>query len=202
MGIKAANEECIRRIQDGGAVWVDIRAARDVVPGMGDKTVFHAGPPLPWDRMPGPCAARSSAPACSRVGRRRPRKRSRCGGGRLRFDSSHHHRAIGPMSGIITPSMQVNVLRNEAFGLDTYATLYVGIGKVLRHGAYDETVMEKLRWMNHELAPLLRRRSSPRAASTSRASSRRRCRWATRCTTATRRAIRCSSSRSRDISLR
>ena len=61
------------------------------------------------------------------------------------------------MSGIITPSMQVNVVRNDRFGLDTHATLYMGIGKVLRHGAYDETVMAKLRWMNHELAPLLRK---------------------------------------------
>ena len=59
------------------------------------------------------------------------------------------------MSGIITPSMQVNVVRNDRFGIDTYSTLYMGIGKVLRHGAYDETVMAKLRWMNHELAPLL-----------------------------------------------
>jgi hypothetical protein len=33
----------------------------------------------------------------------------------------------------------------------------MGTGKVLRHGAYDETVMAKLRWMNHELAPMLRR---------------------------------------------
>ena len=106
----------------------------------------------------GRCAARSSAPACSRAGPKTPEEAvALAESGRLRFDSSHHHHAIGPMSGIITPSMQVNVVRNDRFGIDTYSTLYMGIGKVLRHGAYDETVMEKLRWMNHELAPLLRR---------------------------------------------
>jgi hypothetical protein len=51
--------------------------------------------------------------------------------------------------------MRVNVVRNDRFGIDTYSTLYMGIGKVLRHGAYDDAVMAKLRWMNHELAPLL-----------------------------------------------
>ncbi len=158
MSIKAANEECIRRIQDGGAVWVDICTARDVVPGMGEYTVFHAGPPLPWERMPGPMRGAIIGASMFEGWAKTPDEAvALAESGRLRFDSSHHHRAIGPMSGIITPSMQVNVLRNEAFGLDTYTTLYMGIGKVLRHGAYDETVMEKLRWMNHELAPLLRK---------------------------------------------
>jgi hypothetical protein len=158
MSIKAANEECIRRIQGGGAVWVDICTARDVVPGMGEYTVFHAGPPLPWERMPGPMRGAIIGASMFEGWAKTPDEAvALAESGRLRFDSSHHHRAIGPMAGIITPSMQVNVLRNEAFGLDTYTTLYMGIGKVLRHGAYDETVMEKLRWMNHELAPLLRK---------------------------------------------
>jgi hypothetical protein len=74
--------------------------------------------------------------------------------GKLKFDSSHHHHGIGPMSGIITPSMKVHVVRNNKFGIDTYATLYMGVGKVLRHGAYDDEVMGKLRWMNNELASL------------------------------------------------
>ena len=46
MSIKTANEEALNRIQEGTAVWVDIRQARDVVPGMADHTVLHAGPPL------------------------------------------------------------------------------------------------------------------------------------------------------------
>jgi hypothetical protein len=158
MSIKAANDECIRRIDQGGAVWVDIRTARDVVPGLGDRTVFHAGPPLAWDNMPGPMRGAIIGASMFESWAKTPEEAvALAESGGLRFDSSHHHRAIGPMSGIITPSMQVNVVRNEAFGLDTYATLYMGIGRVLRHGAYDETVMEKLRWMNHELAPLLRK---------------------------------------------
>jgi len=157
MSTKAANMEALSRIKAGGAVLADIRLARDVVPGMGDRTVFHAGPPLTWDRMCGPMRG-AVIGACKYEGWASTPEEvdALASSGELRFDSSHHHRAIGPMSGIITPSMQVHVVKNEAFGLETYSTLYMGVGKVLRHGAYDDEVMAKLRWMNGELAPLLR----------------------------------------------
>ncbi|MCM2252574.1 MAG: DUF1116 domain-containing protein, partial [Ramlibacter sp.] len=158
MSIKTANQECLRRIQQGAAVWVDVRRARDVVPGMGEHTVLHAGPPLTWDKMCGPMRGAIIGASMFEGWARTPEEAvENAQRGMLKFDSGHHHHAIGPMSGIITPSMQVNVVRNEPFGIDTYSTLYMGIGKVLRHGAYDETVMAKLRWMNHELAPLLAR---------------------------------------------
>ncbi len=157
MSIKQANEECIKRIEDGNAIWADIRLASEAVPGMNDYTVFHAGPPLAWENMCGPMRGAIIGASMFEGWARTPEEAiAIAASGKLKFDSSHHHRAIGPMSGIITPSMQVNVVRNERFGLETYSTLYMGTGKVLRHGAYDETVMKKLAWMNHELAPLLK----------------------------------------------
>jgi len=155
--IKRANQEAIRRIEEGNAMWVDLRLAREVVPGMDEHTVFHAGPPVAWRNMCGPMRGAIIGASMFEGWARTPDEAIAIAeSGKLKFDSSHHHRAIGPMSGIITPSMQVNVVRNERFGIDTCSTLYMGTGKVLRHGAYDETVMAKLRWMNHELAPLLR----------------------------------------------
>jgi hypothetical protein len=158
MSIKSANEECLRRIQEGTAVWTDVRMARDVIPGMDDYTVLHAGPPLPWENMCGPMRGAIIGASMFEGWAKTPEEAvALAERGRLKFDSGHHHHAIGPMSGIITPSMQVNVVRNEPFGIATHSTLYMGIGKVLRHGAYDEGVMAKLRWMNHELAPMLAR---------------------------------------------
>ncbi len=158
MSIKQANQECVKRIEEGNALWVDLRLAREVVPEMDDYTVFHAGPPVAWENMCGPMRGAIIGASMYEGWAKTPEQAiALAASGKLKFDSSHHHRAIGPMSGIITPSMQVNVVRNERFGLDTYSTLYMGTGKVLRHGAYDETVMAKLRWMNHELAPLLRK---------------------------------------------
>jgi hypothetical protein len=132
MGIRSANEECLKRIRTSTAVLVDIRLAREVVPGLDGQTVYHAGPPVTWDRMCGPMRG-AIIGACMFEGwAESPEEAiSLAESGALHFDSCHHHRAIGPMSGIITPSMQVHVVRNEAFGIDTYSTLYMGVGKVL-----------------------------------------------------------------------
>ncbi|MDH3596265.1 MAG: DUF1116 domain-containing protein [Rhodospirillales bacterium] len=157
MGIRSANDECLKRIGESTAVLVDIRLARDVVPGMGDKTVYHAGPPVDWDQMCGPMRGAIIGATMFEGWTKSPEEAvALAERGELRFDSCHNHRGIGPMAGIITPSMQVHVVRNEKYEIETYSTLYMGVGKVLRHGAYDQTVMERLAWMNGELAPLLR----------------------------------------------
>jgi len=157
MRIEEANRTCIENIQASTAVWSDIRTARDVIPGMNEYTILHAGPPLNWNQMCGPMRGAITGACIFEGWAKTPDDVDRLAqAGTLTFDSSHHHRSIGPMSGIITPSMKVSVVKNETFNLETYATLYMGIGKVLRHGAFDDEVMAKLRWMNHDLAPLLK----------------------------------------------
>lgn len=157
MNIDQANTLCLEKIQAGTAVWSDIRLAAEVIPGMAERTVLHAGPPLTWEQMCGPMRGAVTG-ACIYEGwaKTYDEVEQLATSGELLFDSSHHHHAIGPMSGIITPSMQVSVVKNEPFEIETYATLYMGIGKVLRHGAFDDEVITKLRWMNDELAQLLR----------------------------------------------
>ncbi len=158
MNIGSANRECIKRIQESTATLVDIRLAREVIPGMGERTVLHAGPPVTWDRMCGPMRGAIIGSCIFEGWAKTPEEAvALAASGELTFDPCHNHRAVGPMSGIITPSMEVHVVRNEIYGIETYATLFMGMGKVLRHGAYDEEVLAKLAWMNHELAPLLRK---------------------------------------------
>ena len=156
MSIAAANKECVKRIQESTATLVDIRKAQDVIPGMGDRSVFHAGPPVSWERMCGPMKG-AIAGACLFEGwvTTLEEAEALASSGKLHFDSLHNHRACGPMSGITTPSMMVNVIRNDTAGIETYCNLYEGIGKVLRHGANTPDVLERLRWMNSELAQLL-----------------------------------------------
>ena len=157
MSIDAANKACLEKIQASTAVWSDIKKANDVVPGMGERTVLHAGPPLSWEQMCGPMRGAITGACIFEGWATDPEGVAKLAeSGELEFDSSHHHNAIGPMSGIITPTMEVSVVKNDINNQETYATLYMGIGKVLRHGAFDDEVMDKLRWMNFELAPLLR----------------------------------------------
>jgi hypothetical protein len=157
MSINEANKTCLQKVQESTAVWSDIRTAKEVIPGMTERTVLHAGPPVSWENMCGPMRG-SITGACLYEGwASTPEEvEALAVSGELEFDSSHHRHSIGPMSGIITPSMEVNVVTNTVHNIETYSTLYMGIGKVLRHGAFDDEVLAKLRWMNQELAPLLK----------------------------------------------
>jgi len=44
--IEKANEEAARRLARGEPFLVDIAPAHEVIPGMKDKMITHAGPPM------------------------------------------------------------------------------------------------------------------------------------------------------------
>jgi len=151
-----ANREVLRRMQAGTAILVGLATAREVVPGLRDRVVLHAGPPIGWDRMCGPMRGAVIGASLFEGWARTPEDAVRLAeSGGLAFDSCHHHRAVGPMAGIITASMAVWIVRDRASGGEAYATINMGQGKVLRMGAYDASVLERLTWMNRELAPVV-----------------------------------------------
>ena len=156
MTIGDANRECLRRIQAGTARLVGLRPARDVVPGLGERSVLHAGPPVAWERMCGPMRG-AVIGACLFEGWAKTAEDAvrLADSGALAFDPCHHHRAVGPMAGIITPPMAVLGVPNDARGTEAYATLNEGTGKVLRFGAYDPPVLDRFAWINRALAPIL-----------------------------------------------
>jgi len=156
MRIDDANHEYANRVKQGTAILRDVALARDVVPGLKDKMILHAGPPVTWDRM---CGTMRGAVigVCLYEGWAKDANEAKkfIESGELTFSPCHHHRAIGPMAGMISGSMAVYVTLNDVFGNETYTTLNMGLGKVLRFGAYDDSVIDRLRWMNSELAPVM-----------------------------------------------
>jgi hypothetical protein len=75
--------------------------------------------------------------------------------GEIRFDSAHHHESVGPIAGVISPSMAVYILENKTHGNRAYSNLNEGYGKVLRYGAYGPEVLARLHWLNKVMAPQL-----------------------------------------------
>src|SRR5207244_2313914 len=75
--------------------------------------------------------------------------------GAVRLEPCHHHGAVGPITGMITASMPVFVVENRRFGNRAAATINEGLGKVLRFGANDMSVIERLKWLETEAGPLL-----------------------------------------------
>jgi hypothetical protein len=154
--VRSANQEALRRLQQGEARLVGVRRAAQVVPGLDDHVVLHAGPPVTWERMCGPMRGAVIGACLFEGWARTPAEAIQLAErGRLRFAPCHEHRAAGPMAGIVTASMAVFVVQNPVFGTEAFATINMGVGKVLRMGAYDASVLERLAYMNGELAGLL-----------------------------------------------
>ena len=78
-------------------------------------------------------------------------------GGQIEFAPCHHVHAVGPMAGIISPSMPVFIVQNDEFGNTVFATQNEGLGRVLRYGTYGPKVILELKWMETVLYPALQR---------------------------------------------
>lgn len=154
--MEAANTEAIGRITSARCELIDLRVARDIVPNMENRMLLHAGPPLSWDTACGPMrGALAGAALYEGWARSLLEAENLLSRGDIALSPCHEHDAVGPMAGVISPSMPVLVVENKTFGNRAYSTLNEGLGKVLRYGANDGGVIARLRWLGEEVAPTL-----------------------------------------------
>lgn len=150
-----ANAEAVGRVLTAGAELVDVLPARDAL-GLVPGQFCHAGPPIEWARTSGPLrgALVGAAMFEGLAGTAEEAEELfAAGGGELA--PCHSRGAVGPMAGVISPSMWGFVLREPTYGGTAYCTLNEGLGKVLRYGAYGPEVIDRLGWMSGVLGPLL-----------------------------------------------
>ena len=154
--VRAANEEAASRIMAAQTRLVGLAPAREVVPGMTENTILHAGPPIAWEDM---CGTMQGAVVGALLyeGRAADERQARelAASGEIEFSPCHEHGAVGPMAGIVSPSMPVHIVENQTHGTMAYCTVNEGLGKVLRFGAFDESVIERLTWIEREFAPAM-----------------------------------------------
>jgi uncharacterized protein DUF1116 len=156
--VARANADAARRIVEGRPALLDVRPAIEVIPGMTSRTLLHSGPPIAWERMCGPMrGAVIGAILLERWADTPEAAEALAGSAEVRFAPCHEHGAVGPMAGVVSPSMPVLLVENRTFGNRAFATLNEGLGKVLRYGAYDAAVVERLRWIADTLGPALAR---------------------------------------------
>lgn len=151
--IEDANKEALKILNSSQAWLVDLQNAIDVIPGIDKDTILHAGPPITWDRMSGPMRG-AVIGALIFEGRASSEEEAvnLASSGSIKFSPCHEHSAVGPMAGIISPSMPVFVIENRTYGNRAYCTLNEGLGKVLRYGAFSDEVIERLKWMKNILS--------------------------------------------------
>ncbi len=155
--IDQANAEAVERMMEAHPVLVGIGKAREVIPGMQEDLLLHAGPPISWDRMSGPLRG-AVIGALIFEGRAKDEKEAitLVEQGTITFDSCHHHQAVGPMAGVISPSMSVYIVEDRTYGRRAFSNFNEGYGKVLRYGAYSAEVLDRLRWMETVMGPMFR----------------------------------------------
>ena len=158
LDIDQANARAVERMMSARPVLKGVAQAKDVIPGMQENLLLHAGPPIKWDRMSGPLrGAIIGALLFDGLAQNEEQALRMAESGEIEFDSCHHHGAVGPMAGVISPCMQVYVVEDVEHGGRAFSNLNEGYGKVLRYGAYNADVLERLRWMNDVLASALAR---------------------------------------------
>lgn len=151
-----ANQRALQAVLGTTATLVDVAPASELL-GLEPGQFLHAGPPITWERASGPLrgALMGGAALEGLVDDPEDAVALFESGGSVSLDPCHHHDSVGPMAGVVTPSMWMFVLEDAATGRRTHCSLNEGLGKVLRYGAYGPEVLERLRWMREVLGPLL-----------------------------------------------
>ena len=124
----------------------------------GRRLILHAGPPIAWPAMCGPMRGAVLGAVLLEGWAEYDRRRPRAWWMR---EASRSSRAtiMAPSDrwpGIISPSMPVWVVENATGGNRAYSNFNEGLGKVLRFGANDRSVIDRLRFIASDVAPTLR----------------------------------------------
>jgi hypothetical protein len=150
--IEQANRTAFERYLAAQPRLVDFVLARDAIPALTERRILHSGPPIAWADMCGPQqGAIAGAILYEGWASTLEAAEKLAASGAVALDPCHAHAAVGPMAGIISPSMPVWVVENTAAGNRAFCNVNEGLGKVLRFGANSPEVLERLRWLGTEL---------------------------------------------------
>jgi len=143
--IEEANKQAVARILEGEPKLIDIVPARDVLKGLKERMVLHAGPPITWDKMCGPMrGAVAGAIVFEGWASDLDAATELAASGGIEFHPNHHFGAVGPMTGMTTVSMPLFVVENTRFSNRAYCAINEGLGKVMRFGGNDASVLAVL----------------------------------------------------------
>jgi len=152
--IEKANEEAVGRLTSGDPILVDVAPAGEVIPGLEGMMITHAGPPIEWDRM---CGAQQGAIIGMVLyegwAADPDEARAMLEKDKIRLEPNHHHDAVGPMAGTISPTAPVWVVENRAFGNRAFCRQVEGRQQF---GEFSEDALDGLRQWRDVWAPTIR----------------------------------------------
>lgn len=154
--IDAANQVALERILSAQPFLEGFGQALDTVPGMTKKTILHAGPPIEFTRMSGPMkGAVTGALVFEGLAQNVDEAYELAASGEITFAPCHEHQSVGSMAGVTSASMWVHKVTNRTHGNTAYTNLSEQLSKILRFGANDQSVIDRLNWMRDVFGPVL-----------------------------------------------
>jgi hypothetical protein len=152
--IEKANSTAIERVLKSTPVLVDIRPAIEVLPNMKRNSIFHAGPPIEWKRMCGPMKGAIVATMIfEELAHDWNEAVKLIKQGDIVFSPNHEHDAVGPMAGVISPSLPVLVVKNEKYGNICFGRI---VEQKIQFGVFDkDAINSELKFWSETLAPAL-----------------------------------------------
>jgi len=155
-GIDAANREAVRRIDEGRPQLVAIAAMHEAVPGVGERTILHCGPPLEWAAFCDPLRRSVRAAVMAEGWAANPETaESMIAAGEVSLEAANDHDTVVPMATSIGPSSPVFVVDNQQGGTRAFSSLNQGPGKVAWFGVDAPEAVARLVWLRDAAAPVL-----------------------------------------------
>ncbi|GIT08031.1 MAG: hypothetical protein CM1200mP30_16610 [Pseudomonadota bacterium] len=154
--IREANSEAVKRMLEAEPVLVDVVMASEAIPDLEEGMILHAGPPIDWDRMCGPMRGAVAGIAVFEGWAENLSEAEHLAeSGAFKLRPNHDYGAVGPMTGMTTLSQPVFVVENRSSGNRAYCTINEGLGKVMRFGGNDASVIKRLGWLRDKLGPAM-----------------------------------------------
>lgn len=154
--INEANQAVIDKITSAQPYLMDVVPAKSVIKELNNKALLHAGPPIKWEQMTDPIKGSCYGAVIYEGWAKNEEEADKLlSSGGVEFIPCHHVNAVGPMGGITSGNMPVFVVENKDGGNRAYCIMNEGIGKVLRFGAFNDEVVNRLHWLQNVLGPAL-----------------------------------------------
>ena len=152
--IDEANQRVYHALLDADPVWVAIRPAREVVPGMDQKIVLHSGPDCTFEELSSihrkgvVGAALHEKWAVSREDAEDKFRRNE-----IKLGACNDHATVGAGAGILSPSMPVLICRDMHNGNEGYCLPFEGRSGLGVWGVYNDDVEATLQVIEKQFAP-------------------------------------------------
>lgn len=155
--VNAANAKVLEIMTKGHPVWVDVRPALEVIPGMTKNMIFMPGPTITMDRLTPPLRS-SVCGAAIHEGLAATKEQAweMVMRGDIQVVSSQTYNVGNAACMVTSASMPVIVVEDKTYGGRGFAPLHPGGNpKCLRWGLYDEEVERDLSWFRDVYGPAL-----------------------------------------------